>query len=302
MSIFRKQAVAWIDDYFISASRKVYTQKQLGIPGLIMIGWHSSSKAIEPLVYHFHRGSIEITFVVKGNITFSTREEVYPLYGGDIFLMPADISHDTENNPVGICEIYWVQINVEQEPFLFLAPEWAAALRQALKQLPITVIRDNSISRKYLSTMMGLLVSNLEVAKHQGLSQLVNSLYGVIRPSMASSHTGEKAEDIQGVIKWIHDHLCDNLTLDGNLTLEKLADQAGLSLSHFKRKFYDQTGMSPRMFINTQKIEYAKKLLDAGRPITEVAFDVGFNSSNYFSTVFRKYTFSSPKEYVATHS
>jgi AraC-like DNA-binding protein/mannose-6-phosphate isomerase-like protein (cupin superfamily) len=296
MSIFRKQAVPWIDDYYISANRKVYTQEQLGIPGLIMIGWHSSSKVVEPLAYHFHRGSIEITFVVKGNITFSTREEIYPLYGGDIFLMPADISHDTENNPVGICEIYWMQINVEQEPFLFLTPEWAAALRQALKQLPVTVTRDNSISRKYLSAMMGLLVSNSRVERYQGLSQLVNSLHGVIRPSIASRHTGEEVENIQGVIKWINDHVCDNFTL------EKLADRSGFSLSHFKRKFYDQTGMSPRMFINTQKIEYAKKLLATGRSVTEVAFDVGFNSSNYFSTVFRKYTFSSPKKYIATHS
>jgi AraC-like DNA-binding protein len=52
------------------------------------------------------------------------------------------------------------------------------------------------------------------------------------------------------------------------------------------------------MFINARKVELARQLLAGGSSITAAAFELGFNSSNYFSTVFRKFTLSSPGEFA----
>ena len=81
-------------------------------------------------------------------------------------------------------------------------------------------------------------------------------------------------------------------------SLEELAHTAGLSCSQFKQKFKNQLGVSPRYFINAQKIEYAKKLLKEGKSVTEVSMLLNFSTSSYFSTVFKKYTLYTPKEYA----
>ena len=52
------------------------------------------------------------------------------------------------------------------------------------------------------------------------------------------------------------------------------------------------------MFINRQKVDMAQKLLAEGKSVTDTAFALGFNSSSYFSTVFRKFTRMSPGEFA----
>lgn len=59
-----------------------------------------------------------------------------------------------------------------------------------------------------------------------------------------------------------------------------------------------QLGTSPRNFINYHKVEQAKRMLQDGKTITQTAMELNFSSSNYFSTVFRRYTSLSPSEYV----
>ena len=46
-------------------------------------------------------------------------------------------------------------------------------------------------------------------------------------------------------------------------------------------------GITPAEYINLQKISYAKKMLSNGKSnITDLAYMLGFSSSNYFSSVF----------------
>jgi AraC-like DNA-binding protein len=280
--------IEWADYYYVSQDRAVYAR--LGIPGLASIGWFHSRSAHKALPRHFHRDCLEITWVVQGNIVFSAEGKDYSLYGGDVFVTPANLPHGTENKPVGISEFYWTQINVREEPLLFLAPPWAAVLRCSLENLRTGAFQGTGFSRKYLADMFSLVTSALPDEKFEGISRLVTVLYQVIRSQAEMKDT--PSQDIKKVIDWIRRHIRDEITL------EDLADVAGLSLSHFKRKFYAQTGMSPRMLINGRKVDLARKLLSEGYSITDTAFEVGFNSSNYFSTVFRKFTYISPMEYV----
>lgn len=57
-------------------------------------------------------------------------------------------------------------------------------------------------------------------------------------------------------------------------------------------------GITPREYINSLKVEYAKNmLLDENYNITDVAFDLNFSSSNYFSSVFKQFTGFTPSQY-----
>ena len=79
--------------------------------------------------------------------------------------------------------------------------------------------------------------------------------------------------------------------------MEDLAEMAFLSVSRFKQKFKAELGTSPRNFINFYKIEAAKEMLEQGHSVTETALALNFSSSNYFSSVFHRYTCRSPSQY-----
>ncbi len=80
--------------------------------------------------------------------------------------------------------------------------------------------------------------------------------------------------------------------------LEELASIAHMSRRSFLRVFQSATGTSPLAWVIEQRINRACNLLrHTDRRITEVAFDVGFNDSNYFTRQFRKVTGLSPRDY-----
>ena len=85
------------------------------------------------------------------------------------------------------------------------------------------------------------------------------------------------------------------------MSLDDLASQIYLSTSQFKQKFRSVMGISPRNYINREKINYAKKLLSSGYSVTEAAMKLSFNDSSYFSTVFKKYTLKTPRQYINDH-
>jgi AraC family transcriptional regulator len=47
--------------------------------------------------------------------------------------------------------------------------------------------------------------------------------------------------------------------MDGDLSLEKLANAAGLSITHFSQMFRQSTGQSPHQFVLHRRLELAKR-------------------------------------------
>jgi len=86
--------------------------------------------------------------------------------------------------------------------------------------------------------------------------------------------------------------------LDRNLSIDRLAEIAGVSPLHFARAFRRQHGIAPHQFILARRIERAKQLLmNADRPLVEIALDTGFASQSHFSTAFKKIAGTTPMEF-----
>ncbi|MGH7023656.1 MAG: helix-turn-helix transcriptional regulator [Caulobacteraceae bacterium] len=79
--------------------------------------------------------------------------------------------------------------------------------------------------------------------------------------------------------------------------VRRLARVSGASAAHFARAFRDAFGVPPHRYLLTRRIEQAKSLLrDSELPITEIAFQTGWNSLGTFGRVFRDITGESPRE------
>lgn len=85
--------------------------------------------------------------------------------------------------------------------------------------------------------------------------------------------------------------------LSEDLSLQILANAAGLSEYHFLRMFKQSTGYTPHQYVIGQRIERAKELLaKTDMSITEIAYLLGFSSSAHFTHHFRRKTGLRPTE------
>lgn len=86
--------------------------------------------------------------------------------------------------------------------------------------------------------------------------------------------------------------------LEGNLGLNELAREAGLSTSHFVRSFRQSTGKTPYQFLLQRRVDRAQDLMrDPHVSLTEVALASGFADQHHLATVFRRITRMTPSNY-----
>ena len=77
--------------------------------------------------------------------------------------------------------------------------------------------------------------------------------------------------------------------------VQRLARVSGVSAAHFARSFKQAFGVPPHRYLLTRRIERATALLrDTDLPITEIAFQTGWESLGTFGRTFRDITDESP--------
>ena len=97
---------------------------------------------------------------------------------------------------------------------------------------------------------------------------------------------------VEDTIKYIHSHLSESLSL------ETIAENLHISPSHLSRTFRKSYSEPLTEYINKTRIEKAKEyLINPGTLSYEVAGLVGYNDPTYFSSIFKKYTGTSPTEF-----
>ena len=90
-------------------------------------------------------------------------------------------------------------------------------------------------------------------------------------------------------------------SLDQDLRLAVLADEAGVSLYTFPRTFKHYFGATPHQYVLDRRMACARALLaDTDLSICEVALEAGFSSQSHLASTFRKYTGVTPNAYRKT--
>lgn len=104
------------------------------------------------------------------------------------------------------------------------------------------------------------------------------------------------AGSIQKAKQFIHDHFRESLGL------KVIARQAGVSAAYFSAEFHRKTGGTVMAYVRQMRLNAVMKLLaTTQRPVTELAFESGFNNLSHFNRVFRNALHCAPREYRRTH-
>ncbi|MDE5933406.1 MAG: AraC family transcriptional regulator, partial [Lachnospiraceae bacterium] len=83
-----------------------------------------------------------------------------------------------------------------------------------------------------------------------------------------------------------------------NPSIETLASLAGLSASHFMKRFRECVGSSYKTYLHCYKIRMAQNMLvNTKLSVSQISEALGFCNSNYFCKIFHKISGNSPREF-----
>ena len=284
--------ILWDDVKVWTQGYKRLPKELLRIPSLYMMGHAKHTMAWDPLVTHYHK-TLEIVVLINGHQQYFLNDSLYALHGGNLFIAYPNEVHGNGDLPQNACEFIWFQLDMSQsENFLGLSGDLAADLYRRISECKVRVMNVNAQVMRLLAQAWECLSCEAESKRLLGYASLLRFL--VESFCLETKSTGNRVitPDIQQALGFIQEHLTMNISI------LDIAEACQLSESRFKAKFKEQMGITPLHYVNSLKIDLAKKLLKTGdMSITDIAFTLDFGSSNYFTSVFKQYTGYAPLEF-----
>ena len=268
---------------------------QFGIEVFSEFGRYNYVKTESVLDYHTHVDSFEICYLIKGNQQYIVGELVYNIHGGDVFVTYPNEFHGTGKMPEQKGILYWMVIHapVEGQDFLGLPHADATELYKNLLKIPSHQFKGNADCKRLLQRVLATYLSpRTALSRIQIKTDLISFLLHIIDCANKNSYR-QYSPDIEEILSYINSNIMELFTL------ADLAEKTNLSVSHFKHKFKHEVGMPPAEYFMRKKIDKAKELIQKGDLlIKDIAYDLGFTSPSYFSTVFKQYAACSPLLYM----
>lgn len=243
-----------------------------------------------PGKYHNHP-FVHTIIILKGELVFRDVERSeYHCLPGTLLSVPAKLKHIwfVEKVPSETLQIGHIPVTsgfYSELSRLFgvgMTKILKARLSQAAIKIADGIIYETTHPGRYSSTLIHgrLLELFAFVARETGIEPI-------------SQNREEKL--VADTMDFVHLHFRERLSI------ASLAERVNLSPSRFSHVFSSQVGKSPLEYINEQKIEYAKALLQfSPMNVSETAEAAGFESLHYFSRLFKKLTGVSPRQYAAS--
>lgn len=238
-------------------------------------------------VLHSH-DYFEFELIKRGVLSHELNGNKEILRVGDaVALSPKDLHRFTVLEPV---EIYNVCIYYED------APSSVAHLLSAM-QFPLR----RTLSEEALDSIAGYFHHMSEaIKKKEPFERERVAAYALLflTELFSAKEVSIPKDVLPGYTHIAHamDFIATNFTLP--LSLEEVANQVHLTPSYFSKLFSVITGDSFVHYLAAQRIQYAKLLLTTTeKSVTEIAFEVGFNSFSSFSRTFQRLCHVTPSDY-----
>lgn len=262
-----------------------------------------SCNIIDELNFHAHwHDEVEIIFITKGCLKIGINTDVYEAHSGSFTICCGKDIHyinSVEKSTQAIVLLFKPEIlnNSQNEVNNYclkhkhITPELLTTLNVPLKiieqiQLDLTTtlieLRNKEPNYEYILKskileIVGLIFRYIPTTSSDMLNDTYNYYY---------------IKRMQNILRYLEEHCADDINLD------IASSKCNLSKYHFSRLFNNIVGENLPRFINTLRIDKAKKLLkNNDLTISYIALECGFKSIRSFNRTFKKLENISPSNF-----
>ncbi len=218
---------------------------------------------------------------LQGEITITTPTENFSLGPGHMLYLPPHLAHSFKSSgPAGERVIAMIDPKIRSgmrmpgDPVLL-------PLSQLIKEILFyLLVHPKTTNSKSLVSVLVETLAECLSSSAQGARGLTDHLAG--------KSLDQRIRRVTGFLQ---------RNLSQRISVEAVAREAGLSSRNLNRLMLKETGLTPKQFLITARIERAQDLLRApGSSVTDVALAVGYSSLSQFIAAFRAQTGQLPSE------
>lgn len=283
------------------------------LPGLANVGfWNARGAQDWGLDFHRNEG-LEIVFLETGGTSFAVDGRSYALQAGNLTITRPWQLHKLGDPNIGRGRLFWLILDLDvrrpnqewQWPsWLVLTPEDLSELTRKLRQGEQSVWMANLRIREVFRDLSDCVLRWGEPGVTSRLAVGVNRLLVELLAVLAEQQSEESPALVtrRRTVELFLKDLADNPASSAEpWTLEFMAKQCGMGITAMAKYCRELENIGPMAFLNQCRLDHAARgLLEKPRvSVTEIAMSAGFNSSQYFATLFRKRHKLTPMQYRA---
>lgn len=149
---------------------------------------------------------------------------------------------------------------------------------------------------EYKKDLEGFASQNEKILKSENTTHLLIETGETILKGYVLRFSAELQENDHEFVEKTLDFI--NKNFNKKITLEMVARKLHISRNYLCYLFKVNTGYKFCEYINLQRVNRAKQLIEENKKTFEfISFDCGFSSQSHFSTTFKKYMGMTPNEY-----
>ena len=208
------------------------------------------------------------------------------IIAGDIFFLFPNVWHRFKPDNATGWDEYWVEFDGE------LVRHYRAKEFLSPENPVITIGIQEEIAKNYLK------IINLLKEEKPGFQYIAS---GILMQILGQIFALKKYHPFEG--KAVENQISQaKLMILGNMSLtisqEEIAKSIGMGYSLYRKKFKEYTGVSPAQYQIQLRINKAKDLLiTSNRSFKEIANNLGFESTDYFSRLFKQKSGFTPSDF-----
>lgn len=246
------------------------------------------TEGTRPFSKHSHT-RFEITVVNEGSGEYTTENNVYPISKGDVFVFSSNETHCITKVTKGGLSI----TNLHFEPRYLIGDRNEDYINLCFSHSPDFRNRIPSEKAELLRHNL-LMIKNELTEKKEKYEIAISAYLDLILVDLLRNHKYNNTSkeisqtnifNLLAVYKYIDEHISEDLTLNS------LAEIAGLSPNYFSHIFKTLNGIPLWDYINAKRIEKAVKLITTNPTnltMLEIALECGFNNTVNFNKAFKK--------------
>lgn len=183
-----------------------------------------------------------------------------------------------------------VRMNFSSQPGMFLLRMLMTdVLMSMYNAVPAGDERGVEVQQAIVATSRAL----QKAMTHTEAEEQMDTLIGAVAAKYVLPLSDNQPELLSRILQCVQEHFCEH-----DFNVSRAADLLGLSVAYLSKYFKRQTGVNLLNYLNSLRIDYAKKLMDEEQiTVAEAADRAGYENANTFIRLFKKYAGDTPGNY-----